>query len=54
MSQQTTIETLTNLSVYLWAFSIAGFVTAYAVVVFRAILQKPLRAVATFVASFFL
>lgn len=51
---QNIVQTLQTLSVPLFWLSVAGFATAYAVAVFRALLEKPARALATFVASFFL
>jgi hypothetical protein len=47
------IETLTQFSVYLWTFSLVGFAFAYLVVVGK-LLAKPVRTLATFVASFFM
>ena len=52
--QTTIIETLQTLSVPFFWLSVVGFAVAYSIVIYRLILQKPLRAVASFVASFFL
>lgn len=52
--QNSIVETLQAVSIPLFWLSVAGFVTAYAIAVFRAVLQKPARALASFVASFFL